>query len=165
MAKRAVAITDKVTRAQGPAQIPRQTRAAANPNLVADIYLITRAGVLMLTGADGEQIRNKIEHGNTHSQSDYRFYDDDKHKWAYWAVNDDDKIRPLTFPDIQQYSLTSSLLYTKAVTFSHTLAHAVGLLRQKPPTFWDKMLKPTTIIMATVGCLVCAGILLLAAGG
>ena len=163
MAKKAVAVADKVTRAQ--AQAPKQTRAVPNPNLVADIYLITKAGVLMLTRADGEQIRNKIEQDTTHSPSTYRFYDDDKHKWAYWAVNDGDEIRPLTFPDIQQYSLTSSLLYTKAVTFSHTLAHAVGLLRQKPPTFWDKMLKPTTIIMAIIGCLVCAGILLLAAGG
>jgi len=165
MAKKAVVIADKVTRAQGPAQAPRQTKPVPDPNLVADIYLITKAGLLMLTGADGEQIRNKIEQNNGHSPSDYRFYDDDKHKWAYWAVDNDDTICPLTFPDIQQYSLTSSLLYTKAVTFSHTLAHAVGLLRQKPPTLWDKMLKPTTIIMAIVGCLLCAGILLLAAGG
>jgi len=125
-----------------------KTKQTYSQNLVADVYLITNTGVLMMTGADANDLRNEIEQKPDHL--DYRFFDDDNHRWAYWAVKDGEDIESLPFPDPQECSLTSSLLYTKAVTYMRTLAHAVGQLRQKPQTLWDKMLKPTTIIMAIV---------------
>jgi len=124
---------------------------ALNKNIVASVYLITNTGVGMLMGRDGDEVRRKIEEDKEHAL-DYRFFDDDGRVWAYWAVKDSGgSISPLSFPDQSKYSLTSSQLYTKAVAYAHILAHAVGLLKDKPPTLWDKMLKPTTIILAIVG--------------
>jgi len=161
MAKAAVAA--KVTATQQPAMVLNKTKRAHNPNMVADVYLKTNSGVVMLIGQDGDEIRDKIENDKGHSPLDYRFFDDDKKRWAYWAVKDgDDTIKPPAFPPPTKYSLTSMELYTKAVTYSHILAHTVGLLKDKLPTLWDKMLKPTTIVMAIVGIVFVMGLMLMA---
>jgi hypothetical protein len=146
-------------------QAPEKTQQAHNRNTVANIYLKISTGVVMLMGRDGDDVRKKIEEDKEHSL-DYRFFDDDKKAWAYWAVRDaKGNITPPEFPDSSQYSLTSLQLYTKAVTYPHILAHAVGLLKEKPATLWDKMLKPTTIIMAIVGIVFVMGLMLMALTG
>jgi len=166
MAKTAVAVAAKVTVTQKTSEVRDKAKQAYNPNMVADVYLKTNTGVVMLIGRDGDQIREYIEQDKDHSPLDYRFFDDDKKRWAYWAVKKGDGIiQPPTFPDPTQYSLTSLQLYTKAVTYSHILAHAVGLLKEKPATLWDKMLKPTTIIMAIVGIVFVMGLMLMALTG
>jgi len=147
-------------------QVPEKARQAYNKNTVADVYLKTSIGVVMLMGRDGDEIRKKIEEDKEHSPLDYRFFDDDKKRWAYWAVRDGNgMISPPTFPDPNQYSLTSLQLYTKAVTYVHVFAHAVGLLKDKPATLWDKMLKPTTIIIAIVVIVFVMGLMLMALTG
>lgn len=154
-----VAIQEKID------STPDKAQQTLNRNMVTDVYLITNTGVVMLMGRDGDEIRNKIEQDKDRVL-DYRFFDDDNRRWAYWAVRDgDNTIKPLTFPDPTKYSLTSSQLYTKAVAFVHILAHMVGLLKDKPPTLWDKMLKPTTIILAIVGIVFVMGLILMALTG
>lgn len=156
----AVAVKEQVAKA------PVRVKQAYNKATMPDVYLKTSTGVVMLFGRDGEEIRQQIEHDKNHSILDYRFFDDDKRVWAYWAVRGDDgKIRPLSFPDPKEYSLTSLQLYAKAVTYTHIFAHAVGLLKEKPPTLWDKMLKPTTIIMAIVAIVFVMGLMLMALTG
>jgi len=143
---------------------PDKAQQPVNKNIVADVYLKTNIGVVMLIGRDGDEIREQIE-AKEHTL-DYRFFDDDRRAWAYWAVRDGGgTIRPLTFPSSNEYSLTSLQLYTKAVTYSHILSHAIGLLKEKPVTLWDKMLKPTTIIMAIVGIVFVMGLMLMALTG
>jgi len=160
------AVVAKVTATQKPAEVPSKTKRVYNPNTVTDVYLKTNSGVVMLIGRDGDEIRDKIEHDIEHSPLDYRFFDDDKKRWAYWAVKEgDNPIRPPTFPNPNKYSLTSLVLYTKAVTYTRVFAHAVGLLKEKPATLWDKMLKPTTIIMAIVGIVFVMGLMLMALTG
>jgi len=166
MAKTAVAVGAKVIATQKPVEVRDKPKQTHDPNTVADVYLKTNSGITMLIGKDGDEIREKIEHDTDHSPLDYRFFDDDKKRWAYWAVKDGDgTIKPPTFPNPNQYSLTSMELYTKAVTYAHILAHAVGLLKDKPATLWDKMLKPTTIIMAIVGIVFVMGLMLMALTG
>jgi hypothetical protein len=150
-----------------PKEVPAKVaRAAYNPNTVADVYLKTHFGVVMLTGKDANDIRDKIENDKAHSTLDYRFFDDDKRRWAYWAVKDGaGAITPPVFPDPLEYSLTAQQLYTKAVSYVHIFAHAIGLLKEKPKTLWDRMLKPTTIIMAIVGIVFVMGLMLLALQG
>lgn len=122
-----------------------------NKSAVTDVYLITNTGIIILVGRDGDEVREKIEQDDKHSPLDYRFFDEDKRTWAYWAVRDvDGTIKPPVFPDLSDYSLTSPQLYTKAVTYPRILAHAVGLLKEKPASLWDRMMKPTTIILAIV---------------
>ena len=145
-------------------EIPNKAELAYGKNIIADVYLKTVTGVTMLIGRDSNEVREQIEQAN--SPLDYRFFDDDKRKWAYWAVKDvDGKIKPLTFPSISEYSLTSPQLYAKAVTYLHILAHAVGLLKEKPTTLWDKMMKPTTIILAIIAIVFIMGIMLVALQG
>jgi len=166
MAKTAVRVATKITTAQKPLEVRDKPKQPPNPNTVADVYLKTNSGIIMLIGKDGDEIRKKIEGDTTYLPLDFRFFDDDKKRWAYWAVKDSDgTIKPPTFPNPAQYSLTSMELYTKAVTYSHILAHAVGLLKNKPATLWDKMLKPTTIIMAIVGIVFVMGLMLMALTG
>ena len=148
------------------AKVADKAHKAAHPGIVADIYLKTTSGVLMIAGADGDAIREYIEQDKEHSPLEYRFFDDDRKRWAYWAVRDDaGVIRPPAFPDPAAYSLTPLVLYTKAVTYVHIFAHAAGLLRAKPPTMWDRMLKPTTVIMAIVGIVFIMGLMLMALTG
>jgi hypothetical protein len=166
MAKTAVAVAAEVTATPGASEVRGKAKPTYNPNTVADVYLKTNNGVTMLIRREGDEIREKIEHDTVHSPLDYRFFDDDKKRWAYWAVkNGDGTIRPPTFPNPNQYTLTSLQLYTKAVTYPHILAHAVGLLKDKPATLWDKMLKPTTIIIAIVGIVFVMGLMLMALTG
>lgn len=166
MTKTAVAVAAKVTSAQKTNEVCDKTKRVYNPNMVADVYLKTNSGITMLIGRDGDEIREHIEQDKERSPLDYRFFDDDKRRWAYWAVKDvDGTIKPPTFPNPTEYSLTSLQLYTKAVTYSHILAHAVGLLKEKPATLWDKMLKPTTIIIAIVGIVFIMGLMLMALTG
>ena len=166
MAKTAVKVAAKIATGQKPVEVHDKPKQVHDPNMVADVYLKTNSGITMLIGRDGDEIREKIEHDTAHSPLDYRFYDDDRKRWAYWAVkNGDGTISPPVFPNTSQYSLTSMELYTKAVTYSRILAHAVGLLKDKPATLWDKMLKPTTIIMAIVGIVFVMGLMLMALTG
>lgn len=133
---------------------------------IGGVYLITNTGLDMLMGKDGNELREKIEQDKTHSPLEYRFFDDDRRAWAYWAVIDvDGIIKPHAFPRLDQYSLTSPQLYTKAVTYPRILAHAMGLLREKPATLWDKMMKPTTIILAIVAIVFVMGLMLMALQG
>lgn len=148
MTKRAVAVKTKPKPEPKPS--PQRVAPVYTANIITSVYLKTPTGVTMLMGRDADEVREKIEaKGQT---LDHKFFDDDKRTWAYWAVMDaDGNISPPKFPDPSEYSLTSLQLYTKAVTYPRILAHAVGLLKQKMPTLWDKMLKPTTIILAIVG--------------
>ena len=158
-------VAEVVATPQAPAA-PVTVKRVRDPNMVADVYLKTHTGVLMLVGKDGDEMRDYIEHDTKHSPLDYRFFDDDKKRWAYWAVRDGaGAIKPLTFPDPSEYGLTSLVLYTKAVTYTRVLAHAVGLLKEKPSTLWDKVLQPTTIIMAIVGIVFIMGLMLMALTG
>lgn len=145
---------------------PDKAQQALNKDTVANVYLKTNTGVIMLMGKDGNEIREQIEADEKHNTLDYRFFDDDRKAWAYWAVKDGGgTIKPPIFPQPNEYSLTSLQLYTKAVTYPHILAHAVGLLKDKPLTLWDKMLKPTTILLAIVGIMFVMGLMLMALTG
>jgi hypothetical protein len=160
------AVAEKVTPAQKTVEVRDRPKRTYDPNRVADVYLKTSTGVIILIGKDGDEVREHIEDDKNHSPLDYRFFDDDRKRWAYWAVKDDGgAITPPAFPAPLQYSLTSQQLYTKAVTYPHILAHAVGLLKEKPPTLWDKMLKPTTIIIAIVAIVFVMGLILMALTG
>ncbi|MBV6342852.1 hypothetical protein [Candidatus Magnetobacterium casense] len=148
-----------------PAQSPVKPAPAYTRNTVADVYVITTMGVVMLTGRDADEVRQKIEADKTHVL-DYRFFDYDHKRWAYWAVDDGTgNLQPPAFPSVRGYSMTSLQLYTKAVSYVRVLAHAVGLLKEKPSTLWDRMLKPTTIIMAIVGIVFCMMLGLMALTG
>ena len=152
------------------AQEKREATSRATPaydrGTIGGVYLITNTGLDMLIGKDRDTVREKIEQDKEHSPLDYRFFDDGKRAWAYWAVRDvGGEIKPFTFPNLAQYSLTSPQLYTKAVTYPHILAHAVGLLKQKPTTLWEKMMKPTTIILAIVAVVFVMGLMLMALQG
>ena len=170
MAKTAVKVRPKKIITARPqvevrAEVPNKPKQVYNKNAVASVYLITSVGVTMLIGKDGDELRERIKQDKEH-ELDYRFFDDDKKAWAYWVIQDNDGgIKPPSFPSPREYTLTSLQLYTKAVTYSHILAHAVGLLKEKPSTLWDKMLKPTTIIMAIVGIMFVMGLMLLALTG
>jgi Zn-dependent M28 family amino/carboxypeptidase len=147
------------------ADVGTKTNQAYTKNTIASVWLITNTGIDMLIGRDGAEVREKIEQDNR-NLLDYRFFDDDKRAWAYWAFMDvDGTIKPFSFPSPDQYGLTSPQLYTKAVTYPHILAHAVGLLKAKPSTLWDRMMKPTTIILAIVGIVFVMGIMLMALQG
>lgn len=105
-------------------EAPAKVKATYNRNIVSDVYIITNTGLTMLVGKEGNQIRQKIEQAG--KPLDYRFFDDDSKRWAYWAVKDGDVIKPPNFPSVTEYSLTSSQLYTKAITYLHILTHAVS---------------------------------------
>ena len=133
---------------------------------ITGVYLITNTGLDILIGRDADEMRERIEQDKENSPLAYRFFDDDKRVWSYWATLDvDGKIKPHTFPDPSQYILTSPQLYAKAVTYPHILAHAIGFLKQKPASLWDKLMKPTTIILAIVAIVLIMGICIVAAQG
>jgi hypothetical protein len=133
--------------------------------VVRDIYLKTVLGVTMLMGRDADEVRATIEE-DTKRALDYKFYDEDNKRWAYWAVLDSEGIlKPPSFPELDQYSLTSLQLFTKAVSYAQIIARVVTKLKAKPPTLWDKMLKPTTIIVAIVGIVFVMGLMLVALAG
>jgi hypothetical protein len=165
MAKTVVAIKKKPIVVKVPSEALVKDKHLYDRNAVKDIYLKTTTGVVMLMGRDGDEVRSKIEQDKEHLL-DYRFFDDDRRAWAYWAVSDGNRtFKPPEFPDTRQYSLTSMQLFTKSVTYPHILAHAAGLLKGKPQTLWDRMLKPTTIITAIVIIIFIMGLMLVALTG
>jgi hypothetical protein len=146
--------------------MPEKVAQPYTKDVISGVYLITNTGLEESMGKNGDELKQAIENNKEYSPLDFRFFDDDNHRWAYWAVMDvDGKIRPHTFPSLGQYSLTSPQLYTKAVTYPRILAHAVGLLKEKPATLWDKMMKPTTIILAIVAVVFVMGLMLMALQG
>lgn len=133
---------------------------------VKEAFLITSDGLDEMVGGDALELEQKIKADKKHSASEYKHFDGDKHVWAYWAVADPKgDIMPLNFPGLLQYNLTAPQLYTKAVTYPRILAHAVGLLKDKTPSMWDKMMKPTTIIVAIVGIILVIALFMVAAQG
>ena len=114
------------------------------------VYIVNRGGIDFLFGNDADETICKIE-GPNMDPSYYRFYDEDRHKWAYIAVrNEHGVLEPLTFPEPEKYGTTSSELYVMTVTFSNVLAHAIEIIRKATPTFWERIMKPTTVITAIV---------------
>jgi len=133
---------------------------------VKEAFLITNDGLCELIGSDALKLEQKIHNDKEHSPLDYRHFDDDKHVWAYWAVGESDgSIIPYTLPDLQQYSTTSPQLYTKAVVFPQIVARIVRKLKEVPPSMWDKLMKPTTIIIAIVGIIFVIALFMVAAQG
>jgi hypothetical protein len=134
---------------------------------VETLYLITGQGLEILIGKEGDWVREKIKEDKTNDRLAYRKYDDDKRVWATWAVLDADgqTIKPMSFPDPADYGMTPPELYTKVATYRRVLAHAVGLLRKGKQSLWDRMMKPTTIVMAIIGIVLVTGILMVAAQG
>lgn len=131
------------------------------------LYLITGQGLEILLGKEGDWVREKIKADKDNAPLAYRHFDDDKRVWATWAVlqPDGESIKPMDFPDPSEYGMTPPELYTKVATYPSVLAHAVGLLRKEKLTFWDKMMKPTTIIIAIIIIIFVMGMILMAAQG
>ena len=114
------------------------------------VYIVTRSGIDFLIGKDAEELIEKIE-GPDMDPSCYRFYDDERHRWAYIAVkNEYGNLEPLTFPAPEEYGTTSPELYAKAVTYPTVLAQCIELITKTTPTLWERIMKPTTIITAIV---------------
>lgn len=114
------------------------------------IYTVNKGGIDFLFGSDAEETIAIIDGGDM-DPTYYRFYDEDRHKWAYIAVrNEHGMLEPLTFPKPEKYGTTSSELYVMTVTFSNVLAHAIETIRKATPTFWERIMKPTTVITAIV---------------
>lgn len=115
------------------------------------VYFITKDGLDILMGDEGQTIREKIM-----AKADalaYQQYDDDRKSWALWAVQDgqDGKdVRPLTFLSPDQYGITSAELYSKTVTYPSILSQVIVLINAKAPTLWERLMKPTTVIGAIV---------------
>jgi len=141
---------------------PRQRTAPTET-----LYLITGQGLEILLGQEGDWVREKIKQDKDNPQLAYRHFDDDKRVWATWAVlgSDGESIKPMSFPDPSEYGLTPPELYTKVATYPSILAHAVGLLRKEKLSLWDKMMKPTTIIIAIIIIVFVMGMILMAAQG
>lgn len=113
------------------------------------VYVITTEGIQILIGKTGDAMREKIK--TQASPQDFQFYDDDKHIWAPWVVQDEGgTIKPLKFLAPEDYGLTSAELFAKTVTYPTVLAQVIGILTRKTPSLWDKLLKPTTVIGAIV---------------
>lgn len=113
------------------------------------IHLITTAGLQLLIGQDGDDVRDKITQKD--SILDYQFYDEDNKAWELWAVQDSGgEIKPLKFLDPDHYGMTSADLYSKSVTYAQVLAQAIEIITRKTQSLWDKMMKPATIIGAIV---------------
>jgi hypothetical protein len=133
---------------------------------VKEAFLITSNGLDELVGSDALELEQKIHNDKEHSPLDYRHFDDDKHIWAYWAIeHPDESISPYNLPDLQQYSTTAPQLYTKAVVFPQIVARIVRKLKEVPPSLWDKMMKPATILLAIVGIILVIAIFMVAAQG
>lgn len=145
---------------------PMKTALPRLQGAVKEVFLITNAGLDELIGNDAIRLEEKIQADKEHSIRNYRYFDDDKRTWAYWAVEDaKGHIQPITPPIMQQYSTTSPQLYTKAVVFPQIVARIVGKLKEVPPTLWDKMMKPATIVLAIFGIIIVVAMFMVAAQG
>lgn len=144
-----------------------KSRARAQTAPVETLYLITGQGLDILIGKEGDWVREKIKADTRNGSLAYRHFDDDRHAWATWAVLEPDRqtVRPMTFPDPSQYGMTPPELFTKAVTYPSLLTRAVVLLRQEKPSLWDRMMKPTTVIIAIVVIVFVMGMIVMAAQG
>lgn len=131
------------------------------------LYLIKGHGLEILMGKEGDWVREKIKADTKNGWLPYRLYDDDKRTWATWAVLEPDgqTVKPIAFPDPSEYGMTPPELFTKAVTYPSLLSRAVTLLRQEKLNLWDKMMKPTTVIIAIVVIVLFMGMILMAAKG
>jgi len=131
------------------------------------LYLITGQYLDILIGAEGDWVREKIKQDKDNNPLVYRHYDDDKRVWATWAIlqPDGETIKPMEFPDPSAYGLTPPELYTRAATYKGILAEIVQILGEEKQSLWDKMTKPTTVIIAIVAILLVLGIILIGAKG
>lgn len=131
------------------------------------LYLITGQGLEILIGKEGDWVREKIKEDKDNGLLAYRYYDDDKRVWVTWAVLESNgkTIKPMSFPNPSEYGMTPPELYTKVATYPSILAHAVGLLRKEKQSLWDRMMKPTTVIIAIVVIVFVMGLILMAAQG
>lgn len=150
-----------------PEKIREQPKERVRTAPMEMLYLITGQGLEILTGKEGDWVREKIKEDKDNAPLAYRHFDDDKRVWATWAVLDSDgeTIKPMSFPDPSEYGMTPPELYTKVATYPSIIAHAVGLLRKEKPSLWDRMMKPTTVIIAIVVIIFVMGMILMAAQG
>lgn len=133
---------------------------------VKEAFLITNDGLDELVGIDALKLEEQIKNDKNHIPSDYKHFDADKHVWAYWAVaKSEGVISPYTLPNSQEYSTTSPQLYTKAVVFPQVIARIARKLKESPPSTWDKLMKPTTILLAIFGIIIVIAIFMVAAQG
>ena len=133
---------------------------------VKEAFLITNCGIDELIGNDALKLEEKINKDVNHTPFDYRRFDHNKHVWAYWAVeNSEGIISPFALPDSKQYSTTSPQLYTKAVVFPQVVTRIARKLKEVPPSMWDKMMKPATILLTIFGILIVIAIFMVAAAG
>lgn len=129
------------------------------------VYAVKNGGIDFLVGKDADELIGKIEQPDM-DPSCYRFYDDERRKWAYIVViNSHGNIEPLTFPAPDKYGTTSSELYSKAVTYPTVLAQCIELITKAAPSLWERIMKPTTIITAIVVVLFIVFILAVAMTG
>lgn len=150
-----------------PEAVREQSKERVRAAPAETLYLITGQGLEILMGAEGDWVRDKIKQDTDNAPLSYRHFDDDKRVWATWAVlqPDGETIKPMDFPDPSEYGLTPPELYTKVATYPSILAHAVGLLRKEKLSLWDRMMKPTTIIIAIIIIIFVMGMILMAAQG
>lgn len=149
---------------EATAEQPKERVRTASAEI---LYLITGQALEILMGKEGDWVREKIKNDKDNAPLAYRHFDDDKRVWATWAVLQPDgkSIKPMDFPDPSEYGMTPPELYTKVATYPSVLGHAVGLLRKEKLTLWDKMMKPTTIIIAIIIIIFVMGMILMAAQG
>jgi hypothetical protein len=132
-----------------------------------NLYLITGQGLEILIGKEGDWVRDKIKEDKDNAPLTYRHFDDDKRVWATWAILEPDgkTIKPMSFPDPSEYGMTPPELYTKVATYPSILAQVVELLGKEKQSLWDRMMKPTTVIIAIVVIVFVMGLILMAAQG
>lgn len=118
--------------------------------MLEQIYLITNLGIQQLAGDDANEVREQIIQAEDNLLA-YRFYDDDRRAWAYWGVRDvNDTIKPLAFPNQDEYGMTSAELFSLTVTYPSVLARVIEIITRKEPSLWERMMKPATVISAIV---------------
>lgn len=127
---------------------PEEAPPAAPPR-GEQIYVITNGGLEHRIGADAAEVWKHIQQAD--DPLAYRFYDDDQRRWAWWAkLGVDNKYTPHDFPLPDDYGTTSAELFSKTVTYPTVLAQVIGMITRAEKSTWEKLLKPTTVIAATV---------------
>lgn len=117
---------------------------------VDTVYCISNDGLDIYLGKDAQDQIDELEKPEVDT-SYYRFFNAERQRWVYISVmNSENKVSPLTFPSPEKYGTTSSELYAKAVTYPTVLAQCIELIAKRPPTLWERIMKPTTIITAIV---------------
>lgn len=164
--------TETKVKVQEKVQVEEQSEVPETPAVTKTataeaLYLITGQGLEILIGAEGDWVREKIKNDDKYNHLSYKHYDDDKRVWAIWAVLDSngETIKPILFPDPSEYGMTPPELYTKAVTFKGVISEIVQILGEEKETIWDKMAKPSIIIISIITILAVLGFVIIAAGG